>query len=562
MTKRIISVLLTVCIAISSFTIISFADGSKTLEEKLALIYEQIVNDSEISNAIQNISKPVVFISVSDGKKQAKVVYARDNTLKKAFDKAAQKAYNLNMTAYWVKCDVVTDIEAATYSSLKNTLINTYPCSFRKGIAFNDYFGRALLEAELNSNDFINYDNGKLKINNINKYFSANNKIKLDKIPSTLYVFDTKAYFCDDNSVCYELNDNYRRATNMNRKALKQLCTDSSDYYGDILKDDGSFYYGFKPVTARVLSSYNNIRHAGAVWNLILQYKITKDKNTINTIDSSIEYMLSQCIYKDKNTAFLLDVPSNEFKLGGNGIAVLALSEYMDAFNTDKYMSELKALANGIIYMQRADGGFNHVYNTDFTLKEAYRVIFFDGEAMFALAKAYGTTGSEKYLSACEKSADYFIANKYETQHSHWISYGFNELTKYVPKEKYLSFGLKNVDGYTYAALRNQRSTPTQLETLMAAFELYDRIMVNGYECSYLEEFDADALIKSIKHRVEYGMNFFVFPEYAMYFKLPQRYLSSFAVREDYFRLRIDDIQHFMGGYCLYYDNYSRVQSY
>ena len=562
MTKRIIAVLLTICIAVSGFTLVSFAKETDSLEEKLSLLYEEIANDSEISNAVRNISKPVVFISLSDGEKQAKVVYARGSNLKKAFDNAAEKAYNLDMTAYWVKCDVVTEIEAVTYTDLCERLKSTNPCCFRKGIAFNDYFGRAMLEAELNSNDFIDFEKGGLKLDNINSYFSHNRKIKLDEVPETLYLFETKAYFCDEQSKTYELNDYYRRYTDMNKKALKQLCADTSDYFGSILREDGSFYYGFKPVTAKVLNSYNNIRHAGAVWNLILQYKITGDKDTINTIDKSVEYMLSQCIYKDSKTAFLIDIPSNELKLGGNGIAVLALCEYMDAMGTDKYMSEMKALANGILYMQNESGGFNHVYNMDFTLKEPYRIIFFDGEAMFALAKAYGATGSKKYLNACERSAEYFIANNYEEQHSHWISYGFNELTKYVPKEEYLSFGLKNVDEYTKIALRNKRATPTQLETLMAAFELYDRIMVNGYECSYLEEFNADRLIEAIKHRVDYGMNFFIFPEYAMYFKLPQRYLDSFAVREDYFRLRIDDIQHFMGGYCLYYDNYSRVQSY
>ena len=244
MTKRIIAVLLTICIAVSGFTLVSSAKETDSLEEKLSLLYEEITNDSEISNAVRNISRPVVFISLSDGKKQAKVVYARGSNLKKAFDKAAEKAYNLNMTAYWVKCDVVTDIEAVTYTDLCERLKSSNPCCFRKGIAFNNYFGRALLEAELNSNDFMDFEKGGLKLDNINSYFSDNRKIKLDKIPETLYLFETKAYFCDEQSKTYELNEYYRRYTDMDEQALKQLCADTSDYFGSILKEDGSFYYG------------------------------------------------------------------------------------------------------------------------------------------------------------------------------------------------------------------------------------------------------------------------------------------------------------------------------
>ena len=77
-----------------------------------------------------------------------------------------------------------------------------------------------------------------------------------------------------------------------------------------------------------------------------------------------------------------------------------------------------------------------------------------------------------------------------------------------------------------------------------------------------LEEFDEAMLLKAIDKRVFYGMNYFVQPEQAMHFKDPQLVLGSFVVREDKFRIRIDDIQHFMGGYYLYYKNYKTVKSY
>ena len=44
-----------------------------------------------------------------------------------------------------------------------------------------------------------------------------------------------------------------------------------------------------------------------------------------------------------------------------------------------------------------------------------------------------------------------------------------------------------------------------------------------------------------------------------MYFKAPETVLNSFAIREDLFRIRIDDIQHFMDGYYLYWKNYDAL---
>ena len=163
---------------------------------------------------------------------------------------------------------------------------------------------------------------------------------------------------------------------------------------------------------------------------------------------------------------------------------------------------------------------------------------------------------------SAEKAGDYFIDNNYETLNSHWIAYGFNELTKYSPEERYFNFGLKNVHGYTEKLTRVVTAAHTTNETANASFELYHRLMQSGIKCDMLEEFDEEMLFKAIDKRVNYGMNYFVQPEQAMFFKDPQLVLGSFVVREDNFRIRIDDIQHFMGGYYLYWKNYDIIKSY
>ena len=77
-----------------------------------------------------------------------------------------------------------------------------------------------------------------------------------------------------------------------------------------------------------------------------------------------------------------------------------------------------------------------------------------------------------------------------------------------------------------------------------------------------MKEFDGELLVTAFQKRATWGMNYFIQPEQAMYFSNPRLVLYSHVVREDNFRIRIDDIQHFMGGYYLYWKNYETVQEY
>ena len=54
----------------------------------------------------------------------------------------------------------------------------------------------------------------------------------------------------------------------------------------------------------------------------------------------------------------------------------------------------------------------------------------------------------------------------------------------------------------------------------------------------------------------------YFYPEYAMYMENPSRILGAFMVREDGYRTRIDDVQHCIGGYYLYYKNYAKLVGY
>jgi hypothetical protein len=332
----------------------------------------------------------------------------------------------------------------------------------------------------------------------------------------------------------------------------------------NLIKDDGSFVYGYDPVSGEELGSYNILRHAGTVWCLINYYEKTGDSGVIEAILSGLGY-LEDCIeYLGPDTAYVVERKDNEIKLGGNAIALLAYIAYMETFDTDVYQNLCAALAEGILeLLDHETGKYYHVLNfPDFSEKEEYRTVYYDGEATYALAKMYSFTKDGRYLDAAASAADNFIAGDYEQYHDHWVSYSVNELTKYLPEEKYLAFGLKNAQDNLKTIKNADTTSHIYMELAMAAFELYDRVVADYGDLKYLEEFDAELLIETIFHRADYMLNGYFYPEYAMYMENPALVAGSFFVRHETYRVRIDDIQHFMGGYMLYLKHYDRLEQY
>ena len=579
MIRKILALLLSFAILLPCLAVTASADADGSVYANIAKdklnaryaircesVYNMLMEDAETLKKVEKLDRKVVFISVSDGQQQAKVVWGTGKKLETAFNAAYEKAKATDITPLWFKLDVVTKVEETSYADFKADWADATGGSMRRGIAFNDYFGRTVLEAQVNSNGWLSYETGELDLDGINKYFRKTGKKQLSEIPEKLYLFDTQGYFKGTDIDTYKLTTGRyssagRRKYEMDKQQLEQLARRSSAYLADMVDENGKFVYGYYPIDNEELEDYNIIRHAGTVWNLILQYEMTRDQALIAPIERALDYLKDNFHYKNPGTAFLND--RGTLNVGGNGISLLAFVSYTEITGSTKYLGIVRAAANGILYMQKENGGFTHtLYKSNYKVHKDYITVFYDGEAMYGLLRAYGLLKDRRYLTAAERAGDYFIDNNYETLNSHWIAYGFNELTKYSPEERYFDFGLKNIDGFAEKLTRTVTAAHTTCETANASFELYHRLIESGTKCGMLEIFDEEMLFKAVDFRVNYGMNYFMQPEQAMYFKDPQLVLYSFAMREDNFRIRIDDIQHFMGGYYLYWKNYDIIKSY
>lgn len=594
----------------------------------------------------------LVFLSFSDGSARADVVHGSGADIAEAFADAQQKAWTLiqkkRQRFRWLKADVVTEYAPTDAKTLaymiKEPGWNEF---FRFGLSFDRSFRTALLEEELNGAKILDYASGSISLADLNRYLKKAGRPALPKLPEFFLLFQTAGFFYDaapaanaasaanaaDSAASTDadsapatgcviplipdgLSRGRREIQNLDAAAARSFVTAATSFLEKQVQQDGSFRYGYYPRFDRVIPGYNCMRHASTIWSLLCQYRMTKKVSVLSLAARSIEYLLSHAlVYRDPDTAYLSEPLKNEIKLGGGGVLILAITEYLDLCSEEprpailcsgesrseilcsgeprpailrpreplaeaphaeilharealpeqealrrRYTEIACALGNGILSLLNPETGeFSHVLNMDFSLKERYRTVYYDGEAAYALCRLYRLTKEEKWLFYAKKAVDHFLAADYTRYRDHWVAYAMNEITRYIHRDDYDTFALQNARVNLDFLCKRETTYHTFLELLMVTFETYERILAENPGLPYLKEFDLPYFLRTIRVRADRMLNGFFFPEYAMYMRCPDKILGSFMVRHDGFRVRIDDVQHNIGGFYLYYKNYSRL---
>lgn len=553
-------------------------DALASFDKKAELLREQVLSDKrsdEISGDIEEgLPDNVVFLSVCSGEERAKVFTGtgvdRKAAWLSAYNQAKSFIENENYNAIWLKADLMS--EAKTYDTVEfSTELHHYrPEFFRYGIAFDKNFETALLEAELNGAKILDYENECVDESYLNTYLKKAGRSPLSSLPDSYVVFKCVGWMCDENDEVYDLisdiNDYGRRKVDtVDKEYAAELVKNASGFLIDQVKDDGSFVYGYYPRFDKNIDNYNIVRHASTLWSLVCQYRMTGNEELVPVIDRAIDYMVENAIVeRNDEISYLYEEKSDEIKLGGCGVAVVALTEYMDAFGSDKYKDLAIKLGNGILTMlDQNSGEYYHVLDGEFIKKEQFRTVYYDGEATFALCRLYSLTSDEKWLDAAKSAVEHFISADYVQYKDHWVAYSMNEITKYVDDERYYTFALRNAQENLDTIYNRDTTYHTYFELLMSTFEIYDRMIERGIHVDYLDNgFDLEYFLRTIYKRADHMLCGYFYPEYAMYMANPNSILDTFMVRHDGYRVRIDDVQHNVGGYYLYYMNYDKLVDY
>jgi len=559
------------------------SDLRKMLDELKDQIFAQKTVVSEnMELFFSNKPKYVVFLSFSDGNSRAYVTKGIGNSVEVSWKNAAdimkKKIKETEINPIWVKADIVRKIKAYPYQEFIRYISEIKINYFREGISLDNMFNISFLEQEVNSNVFIydvkdSYQKKKhLVWKNINYYLKRNtgNKYQFDENSiAYIYTFTTLGFFHDGMKcypLCSEGHEAGRRSIEkVDEALLRDIISNASNFLSNQIDETGKFCYGYFPCFDKIVPHYNILRHASTTYSMLEAYEFNKDPKLKDSIKRALEYLMNEGIelFKDddeNNIAFVierLEKGDAEIKLGANAAAILAFAKYTRVFHDEKYVPIMQNLAEGIRFCQDdQDGSFVHILNVpDLSVKEKYRIIYYDGEAAFALMRLYDIDKNERWINTVEKAFEHFIKNDYWKHSDHWLSYCSYELMKYKPEQRYIAFNLQNASGILDFCLTRETTYPTLLELLMATYCMIDKLKRENVFLETLESFDYSKFIDAIEHRVKHQLNGLYFPEVAMYFKAPGKILWSFFIRHHSFRARIDDNEHNISGYCSYLHN-------
>ncbi|MGF6968876.1 UDP-N-acetylmuramoyl-tripeptide--D-alanyl-D-alanine ligase [Paraburkholderia sp. WC7.3g] len=523
----------------------------------------------------------VLFFSWSDGQRRADVVSATAPTFAQAWDvgmeRVAEAAGTTGGDVRWLRVDWVESVEVMTWETLRDRLEQTKRNYFRCGLSLDSSFRHAFLETELNANAMLYggaaQAHAVVNTKNFERYAAIRHQLaNVDFADAReVYVFSARGAFTSLQS--QEVHLLHGTGLNAGRRIIEHLepgdvaalVASGSRYLAGQVQQGGRFNYGWHPCFDRAIGTYNNLRHASSVYAMLEAWEVTGDNDLKIAIDAALHYLVNELIMPVELpsgawAAFLVDAQA-EIKLGGNGVCLLALVKYSQLTGSGEYLTLLEQLATGILFMQDADTGeFSHVLNyPDLSMKQAFRIIYYDGEAAFGLMRLYGLTGDARWLEAVEKAFGHFIEAKHWKAHDHWLSYCVNELTRHKPLEAYYKFGIQNFAGYLDFVIGRMTTFPTLLELMTAAEQMISRLQQQPEMEHLLAGVDLDKFFHALHARAQRLLNGHFWPELAMYFANPGRITGGFFIRHHAFRIRIDDVEHYLSGFVAYL-NYLNAQ--
>ncbi|EHW9789476.1 poly(glycerol-phosphate) alpha-glucosyltransferase [Listeria innocua] len=460
------------------------------------------------------------------------------------------------------KMDIAVNYQLENLGEWNRKALKTKKNYYRRGIALNENFKIALMEQEINANAILLPGDEGLAINveNMNRYLIQANKNQAQlnlTIDSSVVTFETVGWFFDGKKIheleTTSLDHGRRKVERLTPEIISTLVENAGEYLAHQVNATGEFNYGWFACFDKKIKHYNSLRHASTTYSMLEAYELTGNKAILEAATKALTYLEKHFIYEKDDMAFLIEPELREVKLGGSAATLLALTKYMHITGTKTYLPLCRKIANAILSLQDEDGKFTHVLEyPSLEVKDIFRIIYYDGEAVFGLLRLYEIDRDSKWLDAATKSFNHFIKDKYWQNHDHWLSYCANEITKYIKDEAYYEFGLQNAFDNLPFIYERETTFPTFLELTVATKEMTLRMEAEGHQ-ALLTSYSLENLEKTITKRALYQLNGYFYPELAMYYKNPARIEGSFFIRHQSFRVRIDDVEHNISGYVRYY---------
>ncbi|MBL1227772.1 hypothetical protein IW492_00820 [Enterococcus sp. BWB1-3] len=536
----------------------------------------------ELFEAHQNSELQATTFILSYGNRSERC-YVKEfygKTFKQSWEKLFLFYRALPETNEYVRIDLIIEESKTTLEQLIEKIgkikRNNY---ITFGFRVEGFKKRCFLKEEITSNALFvpdenhkigqNLPNLRIDISNYKSYVKR--KYRVDDYSlnylkkSSIYTFTTQAYFIEENKI-FELKDygfgnHFRVVEEENfQEILDDVIRRGAAYLLEQLKEDGKFIYGYFPCYDKNIRNYNAIRHFSSLYALFEAGELLNNQEMIKKAYQGLIWGFDYLLDVIDGDSLIKDQIGStvEYKLGAQATAILASAKYTQITGDTQFFNMMRTLAHTIEkrFITENDDTI-HVLDKLLEVKDRFRIIYYDGEALFSMLRAYELMNEEEIFNICQRMMTHFVDNNYEKYHDHWLSYAVNEFLKHEQKNEYYTFGLKNALSRIDFMENRDTAYPTMLELLVAAAKMV--LKLDNYdkqrEVVSAEEFTAgkkrifEVMDYRAYHEIVTGT---MFPEFAMFFQSPEKIQYGFFARHDRFRMRIDDAEHFLSGLINY----------
>ena len=190
--------------------------------------------------------------------------------------------------------------------------------------------------------------------------------------------------------------------------------------WSDACGPDGKFAYQVDIGSGRESSSYDIIRHAGAIYALAMANRYHPDPKVVETMVRAAGFMRQNYMGPGVSPEQLvvLSKPLTESRarqyaeLGGTGLVLVALAEVRAVEPNAVSLEDLQALGRFLLFLQRDDGGFVHKYRLDSGPVANWQILYYPGEAVLGLISLYQVDHSPQWLDGAAKALSYLAKSR------------------------------------------------------------------------------------------------------------------------------------------------------
>lgn len=336
----------------------------------------------------------------------------------------------------------------------------------------------------------------------------------------------------------------------------------------------GQFKYIYYPVTDNYeAAGYSLPRHAGTTYALALLYGLLKGRPGVSDeqiarfkegAERAIGYlatMVEKGTCKDQDRDFVCVASGPRTDLGSSALPLVAIMEYERQTGDARYRDLGRRLANFMLYMQKPDGEFCHQYDVVKARRSCKEtMLYYSGEAAFALALTYKHIKDGRYMKAVERSLDYLtgasywpLSLKFLFGEEHWTCIAAEEAWPHVNKASYARFcyefarfqrrhqfaqdeGFADYEGgYGITPFFPPHLTPAGSRT---------EAMVSAYDLGRHRGEPQPAIGAQIVRAFKYILRHQVRPENAYMYARPRETLGGINKSPIKYEIRIDYVQH------------------